>query len=81
MAIEDAAWFLLFFELVYDTLASSVEFFDVLAEHGEAIKDDTWMLVLCIVDEGKDEIDALAHAGDQLPTSLQSLSSLVVAFL
>lgn len=37
------------------------------------------MLIFCIVDEGEDEIDALTHTGDQLPTGLQSLPGLTVA--
>lgn len=36
------------------------------------------MLVLRVVDEGEDEVDALAHAGDELPTGLQSLPGLAV---
>jgi hypothetical protein len=40
VAIEDAAWLLLFFVLIDDALTCSVEFLYVLAEHGEGIEDD-----------------------------------------
>lgn len=40
VTIEDAAGFLLLLELIDDSLAGGVEFFDVLAEHGQAVEDD-----------------------------------------
>jgi hypothetical protein len=70
VSIEDGSRFLLLLILIDDALTGGVKLLHVFAEHGEAVEDDAGVLVLGVIDEGEDEVDALAHAGDQLPTGL-----------
>lgn len=70
MTIEDTAWFLLLLKLVDDSFTTSIKFLHILAQYWQAVKDDSGMLIFCIVDEREDEVDALAHTGDEFPSSL-----------
>ena len=72
MTVEDAAWLFLLLVLIDNSFTGRIEFLHIFVEHRQRVENNTRMLVLCIVDEGKDKIDTLPHAWNQLPCGLQS---------